>query len=368
MKILCIEDDENIAEIVKIGLESAGWTVEIASSGTEGIELAREGGWGLLVVDGMLPGMDGIEICKRLRSGRDRTPILMLTARDTVKDEVRGLEAGADDYLTKPFSMEVLLARCRVLLRRDAREKSRYIHIDDLEVDTVNHTVKRGGIDLQLTQREFGVFEALLLREGTVISREQLRLRVWNDDAAVGSNVVDVYVKQLRSKLDDTREPRLIRTVYGAGYVGLVAAACFAEAGHDVLTVDSNSERISELEQGRVPFVEAGLDVLVAKGVASKRLRFTDDTELAAAHGAIHLLAVGTPSASDGSTDESQLITAAHAIGRGAVESVIVVVKSTAPVGAAERVRDEVRHEFLQRGVPFDAEVVVNPEFLRAGT
>ena len=101
MKILCIEDDENIAEIVKIGRESAGWTVEIASSGTEGIELAREGGWGLLVVDGMLPGMDGIEICKRLRSGRDRTPILMLTARDTVKDEVRGLEAGADDYLTQ---------------------------------------------------------------------------------------------------------------------------------------------------------------------------------------------------------------------------------------------------------------------------
>ena len=100
--------------------------------------------------------------------------------------------------------MEVLLARCRVLLRRDAREKSRYIHIDDLEVDTVNHTVKRGGIDLQLTQREFGVFEALLLREGTVISREQLRLRVWNDDAAVGSNVVDVYVKQLRSKLEET--------------------------------------------------------------------------------------------------------------------------------------------------------------------
>lgn len=219
MKILCVEDDENIAEIVKIGLESAGWTVEIASSGTEGIDLAREGGWGLLVVDGMLPGLDGVEICKRLRSGRDRTPILMLTARDTVKDEVRGLEAGADDYLTKPFSMEVLLARCRVLLRRDAREKSRYIHIDDLEVDTVNHTVKRDGIDLQLTQREFGVFEALLLREGTVISREQLRLRVWNDDAAVGSNVVDVYVKQLRSKLDDTREPRLIRTVYGAGYI-----------------------------------------------------------------------------------------------------------------------------------------------------
>ena len=157
-------------------------------------------------------------------------------------------------------------------------------------------------------------------------------------------------------------------TVYGAGYVGLVAAACFAEVGHEVLTVDPNPERLQALQEGRIPFVEAGLDVLVAKGVASNHLRFTGDTELAAAHGALHLLAVGTPSASDGSTDESQLIAAAHAIGRGAVESVIIVLKSTAPVGAAERVCDEVRHEFLQRGVSFEAEVVVNPEFLRAGS
>ena len=157
-------------------------------------------------------------------------------------------------------------------------------------------------------------------------------------------------------------------SVYGAGYVGLVAAACFAEVGHEVLTVDPNPERLQALQEGRIPFVEAGLDLLVAKGVASNHLRFTGDTELAAAHGALHLLAVGTPSASDGSTDESQLIAAAHAIGRGAVESVIIVLKSTAPVGAAERVCDEVRHEFLQRGVSFEAEVVVNPEFLRAGS
>ncbi len=157
-------------------------------------------------------------------------------------------------------------------------------------------------------------------------------------------------------------------TVYGAGYVGLVAAACFAEAGHEVLTVDPNPERLQALQQGRVPFVEAGLDALVAKGVASGKLTFSGDPEAAANHGTMHVLAVGTPSSADGSTDESQLISVAHAIGRGAANNVIVVVKSTAPVGAAERVLDEVRHEFSLRAVPYAAQVVVNPEFLRAGS
>ena len=157
-------------------------------------------------------------------------------------------------------------------------------------------------------------------------------------------------------------------TVYGAGYVGLVAAACFAEVGHDVLTVDLNPARLQALQKGRVPFVEAGLDALVAKGVASGKLTFSGDPEAAASHGTLHVLAVGTPSSADGSTDESQLISVAHAIGRGAESNVIVVVKSTAPVGAAERVLDEVRREFSQRAVPYVAQVVVNPEFLRAGT
>ena len=157
-------------------------------------------------------------------------------------------------------------------------------------------------------------------------------------------------------------------TVYGAGYVGLVAAACFAEVGHDVLAVDPNPERLQALQQGRVPFVEAGLDALVAKGVASGKLTFSGDPEVAARHGTMHVLAVGTPSSADGSTDESQLISVAHAIGRGAANNVIVVVKSTAPVGAAERVLDEVRHEFSLRAVPYAAQVVVNPEFLRAGS
>jgi UDPglucose 6-dehydrogenase len=157
-------------------------------------------------------------------------------------------------------------------------------------------------------------------------------------------------------------------TVYGAGYVGLVAAACFAEVGHDVVTVDLNDERLKSLAEGRIPFFEPGLDALVARGIASRRLSFSNNPEIAAAHGEIQLLAVGTPSATDGSTDETQLISAAHAIGRGASGDVIVVVKSTAPVGAAERVIDEVRRELSVRGAGFQAEVVVNPEFLRAGT
>ncbi len=157
-------------------------------------------------------------------------------------------------------------------------------------------------------------------------------------------------------------------TVYGAGYVGLVAAACFAETGHEVLAVDPDPKRLASLQAGRVPFLEADLDALVAKGIASGHLTFTGDPEAAAAFSSVHFLAVGTPSAADGSTDESQLIAAAHAIGRGATGDVVVVIKSTAPVGAAERVADEVQHELSLRNVTHAAHVVVNPEFLRAGS
>lgn len=156
--------------------------------------------------------------------------------------------------------------------------------------------------------------------------------------------------------------------VYGAGYVGLVAAACLAEAGNSVTSVDLDKDRVEALRAGRVPFVEPGLETLVTNGIASGRLEFSSNPEEAAGRGTIQMLAVGTPAAFDGSTDESQLMAAAHAIGRGATGSVIVVLKSTAPVGAAERVIDEVRHEFSVRDVDFTAEVVVNPEFLRAGS
>ncbi len=157
-------------------------------------------------------------------------------------------------------------------------------------------------------------------------------------------------------------------TVYGAGYVGLVAAACFAEVGHEVLAVDPDPKRLAALKEGRVPFVEAGLDRLVAQGIASGRLAFSGDPRSAAAFSGMHFLAVGTPSSPDGSTDESQLIAAAHAIGLGATGDAVVVIKSTAPAGAATRVLDEVRSVFSERGTGFDVSVVVNPEFLRAGS
>jgi UDPglucose 6-dehydrogenase len=156
--------------------------------------------------------------------------------------------------------------------------------------------------------------------------------------------------------------------VYGAGYVGLVAAACLAEAGHRVVCADPDKGRISSLRAGRVPFAEPGLDALVSNGIAAGRLEFSTDPEAAASSGPIQMLAVGTPAAQDGSTDESQLISVAHAIGRGAQGDVIVVIKSTAPVGAAERVIDEVRRGFSVREKEYHAEVVVNPEFLRAGS
>lgn len=218
MRILCIEDEEAIAEIVQLALEGVGYRVELASDGLHGLERAREGGWGLIVLDWMLPGIDGLEVCRRLRVQRDRTPILMLTARDTLSDELKGLETGADDYLAKPFAIERLVGRVRALLRREAVQKTNLIHLRDLEIDMSHKQVKRKGIPLALSPREWGVFELLLQHEGRPLSREQLRVRVWNDDTVVGSNVVDVYIRLLRAKLDDDAEVKLIRTVYGIGY------------------------------------------------------------------------------------------------------------------------------------------------------
>lgn len=218
MRILCVEDEDAIAEIVQLGLEAAGFSVEIAGDGPSGLARALDGGWALLILDGMLPGLDGLEVCRRLRLRRDRTPILMLTARDTVGDEVRGLDAGADDYLAKPFAVEVLVARVRALLRREALQKARIVQLRDLAIDTAHRQIVRGGVPVPLTPREWAIFEALLLHQGRPLSRDDLRMRVWHDDAATGSNVVDVYIRMLRAKLDDGAEQKLIRTVYGLGY------------------------------------------------------------------------------------------------------------------------------------------------------
>jgi DNA-binding response OmpR family regulator len=218
MRILYVEDEEDIADIVGKALTRAGYTVEVASDGITGWQWAQEGGWSLILLDVMLPEIDGFEICRRLRARRDRTPVLMLTARDATPDEVRGLEMGADDYLPKPFAMEVLIARVRALLRRESVNRGKMIQIRDLTIDLGENTVKRGGVDVSLTRREWNLLALLAAHEGRPVSREMILQRAWDAEERIGSNMVEVYIAHLRKKIDDGAEVKLIRTVHGLGY------------------------------------------------------------------------------------------------------------------------------------------------------
>ncbi len=218
MRILLIEDEVPIAEVIKQGLEQAGYTVAMAHDGPGGLERAREGRWGLLILDVMLPGMDGWEICRTLREERDSTPILMLTARDAVSDRVHGLDLGADDYLPKPFDFLELVARVQALLRRENIHKARTLKVCDLEIDTRLRRVVRAGREIALTPREYTLLEALAGREGQVLTREVILERVWLDEESL-SNTVDVYVGLLRRKIDTGFDAKLIQTVHGVGYV-----------------------------------------------------------------------------------------------------------------------------------------------------
>jgi DNA-binding response OmpR family regulator len=214
-----VEDEAPIASVVKRGLERAGYQVEVADNGLSGWELAKEGGYVLILLDLMLPGLDGLELCRRLRARRDRTPILMLTARDAVPERVKGLETGADDYLPKPFAFEELLARVRALLRREGVNKSSVITIRDLHIDTTTRRVLRAGEELALTPREYSLLEALAKNEGRALTRETVLERIWGDEGRTGSNTVDVYITMLRRKIDSDTETKLIHTVHGVGYV-----------------------------------------------------------------------------------------------------------------------------------------------------
>jgi two-component system copper resistance phosphate regulon response regulator CusR len=219
MKILLIEDDVLISDVVKRGLEEDRlYAVETAEDGPTGLRMALEGDYAVILLDIMLPGLDGWRICEALRAQRVHTPILMLTAHDAVQDRVRGLEMGADDYLPKPFVFDELLARIRALLRRDKLYKARQLHIDHLMIDTVTHRVTVEGEELALTPREYALLEALAMNEGRVMSRDAIQYRVWNNDECT-SNTVDVYIGMLRKKLDADRPVKLIHTVHGAGYM-----------------------------------------------------------------------------------------------------------------------------------------------------
>ena len=217
MRILIVEDDVVIASLIRKGLERERFDVDLASDGETGLQLAQQGGYGVILLDVMLPRRDGWSICAALRARRDITPILMLTARDSVDDRVRGLETGADDYLPKPFDFKELLARVRALLRRDRLHKARVFRIADLEIDTTAGRVTRGGQEIPLTPREFTLLEALASNEGRVLTREAIQERVFMDDEAF-SNTVTVHVANLRKKIDAAHEVKLIHTVHGFGY------------------------------------------------------------------------------------------------------------------------------------------------------
>jgi DNA-binding response OmpR family regulator len=217
LKILVIEDDARIAAGIKQGLQLVRYTVDVAHDGTEGMKRAMDGSYALLILDLMLPGMDGMTICRNLRARKVSTPILMLTARDAVEDRVGGLQTGADDYLVKPFDFSELLARIQALLRRDQVYKSTVIRIGDLEVDRDHRLVRRGGREIALTGREFALLEALAANEGRVLSRDFIRDRIWNDEESYSNNV-EWFIKELRKKIDAEPHEKLIHTVYGLGY------------------------------------------------------------------------------------------------------------------------------------------------------
>jgi DNA-binding response OmpR family regulator len=217
MRVLLIEDERPIADVVRRGLENAGYSVDLAHDGNKGLEMAQEGLYSVILLDLMLPGCDGWTVCQTLRAARNTTPILMLTARDAVQDRVRGLELGADDYLPKPFDFSELLARVQALLRRDRLHKGRIVRVGDLEIDTGLRRVMRAGNEIALTPREYALLEALAANEGKVLTRDVILKNVWFDNESF-SNTVDVYVGILRRKVDHGHADKLIQTIYGVGY------------------------------------------------------------------------------------------------------------------------------------------------------
>ena len=218
MKLLVVEDERRLARILAEGLREAGYLVEVAFDGVEGQALALTGEFDVIILDLMLPRRDGLEICRELRRRQVDSAILMLTARDAVEDKVRGLDCGADDYLTKPFAFPEFLARVRSLLRRGVRARSQVLTVADLEVDTVRREVRRAGQPIRLTAKEYAVLEYLTHNAGRVLTRDQILAHVWPSDYDGYSNTVDVFIRYLRRKIDDGREPKLIQTVIGSGY------------------------------------------------------------------------------------------------------------------------------------------------------
>jgi DNA-binding response OmpR family regulator len=219
MQILIVEDDERLARQLKKGIEEHGHVVSLAFDGLHGLEAARQGHFDVLVFDVMLPGLDGFGIVRQLRKAGAQYPVLMLTARDSADDIVAGLDAGADDYLTKPFALKVLLARLRALSRRKAVEPNTHLKVGDVVLDPGEHSVKRGGADISLTRTEFVLLELLMRNAGRVVTRDRIIEAVWRNKREIESNTLDVYVRHLRLKVEPCNSAKFIHTVRGVGYV-----------------------------------------------------------------------------------------------------------------------------------------------------
>ena len=220
MRILVVEDEHRIANSIKKGLEQEKYAVDVTYTGTDGFDLASTEEYDLIILDLLLPGMDGISLCKGLRAKQIHTPVLMLTAKGQIRDKVEGLDSGADDYMTKPFSFEELLARIRALIRRPKKALSETLRIDDLELNTVSYEVRRGTHELALSNKEFSLLEYLMRHARTVITKEQIISHVWDYESDILPNTVEVYIRNLRNKIDNPfpTEKQYIQTVRGFGY------------------------------------------------------------------------------------------------------------------------------------------------------
>ena len=219
MRILIVEDEKKVAAFIKKGLEEETYAVDVAYDGEDGLHMGVENQYDLIILDLMLPVIDGLEVLSRLRENKVDTPILLLTAKDSVEDKVTGLNTGADDYLTKPFAFSELLARLRVLLRRGKAETKTVLQIKGLSLDLVSHKVKRNDEEIELTGKEYSLLEYFMRNQGKVLTRTMIAEHVWDYNFDTFTNVIDVYVNHLRKKIDKGYPEKLLHTLRGVGYI-----------------------------------------------------------------------------------------------------------------------------------------------------
>ena len=219
MRILIVEDEVKIAQFIKRGLKEEGYAVDVANDGEEGHFLLSSNEYDAIILDLMLPKIDGLTLCRTLRKEGNQTPIIMLTAKDTVKDKVKGLDSGADDYLPKPFAFEELLARLRVLLRKKDSRVQTHLKVDDLTMDLLTHKVTRADREIELTVKEYALLEYLMRNAGNIVTRTMISEHVWDINFDTFTNVIDVYINYLRNKIDSGSENKMIHTVRGKGYL-----------------------------------------------------------------------------------------------------------------------------------------------------